>query len=194
MNLRPVKIWATEDIILKHFFQIIQTKALYLDVNGKGVIDIIGIIGSEEELIRLANIINCHVDGATELKIFLLYCGYDPLYELCKSKEKDIDIQLEMKKLEYKFLQVCNCKSNIKFDINTASNQLCKDELATEKIISAKNISEQRQVIINCMKPSHFFGSITFCNDNNTDAVYFDQASLGEDFISCVTLPLIRVN
>lgn len=189
--MNPVKIWGDEDLMLKHFFQIIQTKHLYADVVsvkdskdadtwGAGGPKVVACVGSEEELIKLAKIIKMYVDGGTELQLYVIYCGYDHLLELCKSKESSEHIQLEMKTLEYKFSVASSrthcgrsheeddvdvvLSGSCTTELDTAANYLSKDACATEKIFSVEP-SKQRKLILDMMIPlaaNNYMGYISW--------------------------------
>jgi hypothetical protein len=162
-----VKVYGDEDLILKHFFKIIQTKTLLHpnEQKGKSKNVVVVTISSEEELIKVAKIIKQYVDGATEFQVIIFYCSQDHLFEFCKSKQSFDHIQLETKTLEYKFLTTFFDKDLVdgdddgeltktRFEIITAAsyfyNQGKSNESIIEKIFSVKP-SQQREFILQMM-------------------------------------------
>lgn len=195
-----IKIWGSKCIMLKHFFQIIQTKQLYSNVQ-EDKYDLVCIVANLTELKLLGEIIKTYTDRGSPPRIYIIYCGFDPLFELCKSQESKNDIEIEMKKLEYEF--TCFIEPlEVKFDLNTASNYLSMDKKnATEGLISLKVPANQRSKIVNEMTPASYLGCVEFVHVSDTnstmnnDIVYFDKP-LGcsrefekIDFVSCVCIP-----
>jgi UDP-N-acetylglucosamine 2-epimerase len=187
--MNAIRGYGDENLLLNHFFKIIQTKSIYLEEDNNAVASIVAIVGTEDELIKLTNIIKHYINNG-EFQLCILYCGYDHLFEFCKSKDSFENIQQEMKTLEYKFLEIITSsfsssssfdedanvekKDESNFELITAAYYLSKisnsskETCVAEKIFSVKP-SKQRELILRMMVPEQIIknvvGHISFTHD-----------------------------
>ena len=184
----------TSEEILCHFFQILQTKSLYLENPKDGIL--IAAIASEKELSRLIEILKKCIDITIEINVLILYCKYDVLFEISKSKIEEEKNRLEVKSLECKIYKELNDRKNIKYSIITAPYFL-RDLSFASLFFELDNRYDQRRVIIDQMIPlnSNVLGLIGFhwscfekskeddlkrVIESGSNVVYFDQSLSSE--------------
>lgn len=243
--MEPVKIWSTEEVILKYFFQIVQTKHLFAPYFTKTIVNtvttkvakcqtekkvtetvktvktvctklpnkgpkVVAVVSNKDEMLKLAEIIKQFVQAGSELQLFVLFCSYDHFFELCLSRGKKEELELEETILDYQFASAAGLliNSSIECKLLLARHFLFSEPLATPKILSVAP-SKQREQIIEMMRKvvdvdDACVGLITFAppittnvganvngvkQKKTTDAMFTDIGKNPTTFISWVQLP-----
>lgn len=162
-KIKPLKIVDRESIIMKHFFQIYQTKTIYLDRETDAAI--VCVVASEGELKKLIQLFNSYADRGFLLgdnsnnseenaryNLCILYCDYDPLYTYSQSREKVSDLEVKKYNIFEQF-RIClhpSLKKLCKLYVETACLFL-KDKVLDELFFQEKDSNLRRNMIIEMM-------------------------------------------
>ncbi len=148
--LKPAEIWDDEDLLLRHFFQIIQTKWCGLSRSDKPA-PIHAYVGSVGELKRLAALLAKHLDGASLASIHLdiIYCDYKHLVDYSKSRWSREELMLESSRLRYEFANALTVHkaTKLSFELYSAVETMSADPSCLAKIFSVP-LSKQRGLIL----------------------------------------------
>ena len=207
--MRPIFIYGELNKLLKHFFTIVQTKTLFCnDLKEIGQPTILITVSNVEELhFIFDNVLSCHSDRATPIKLLIVYCGFDIMYELSKAKDQEKRRLLEKQTLEDLVMQKINkLKKPIQIELVTAANFL-KDYVPERSLLKMKDEKEQRNYLVEkmiqafrCEKKQEIVGHVSFHwsaffnqdfqdDDDEDDVVFFDKSFSEEEFVSCLLIP-----